>query len=165
MTQSKNLKEEAFEKWKPIIQSLGVTGSRADWLSKYTNSHQSGILDSENVNSLYTEESFPSLLPIAKQVASKTIGLDLVSVSPIGGGNSGDEIRKIDAELKSDNRDGKIDSIIEGTEYVEKTREDHPDYIKPKGPSGALFYLDYQYGSTSSPITTSIDEDKLKRII
>lgn len=158
-----DFKKKALDKWAPILQSVGVTGSKADWLSKYANTHRPGILDSENVNDLYTEESFPSLLPIAIRVASKTIALDLVSVSPIGGGNSGDEIRKIDAELKSDNRDGKIESIIEGTEYVEKTREDHPDYIKPKGPSGELFYLDYQYGSTSS--TTSIDEDKLKRII
>lgn len=49
-------------------------------------------------------------------------------------------------EIKSD---GKIESIINDSEYKEMKIEDHPDYSQCR-PFSDLFYLDYKYGSTSS---------------
>ena len=86
---------------------------------------------------------FDSILPIARRVAAQTIGADLVSVAPIGG-ISDKEVERIQNEIKIENRDRKINSILEGRTYVEMKPEDHPDW---KGlPSGKLFYIDYKYG-------------------
>ena len=77
------------------------------------------------------------------KIAAKTIGQDLVTVAPIGGGNSGDEMKKIKQEVKIENRDRKINAVIEGKKYKEMKPEDHPDYKESKGPTGHLFYLDF----------------------
>jgi len=90
---------------------------------------------------------FPLLLPIAMSFATRTIGQDLVSVKPMNS-NSEEEFEKIKNEVKAENRERKIDSLIEDKEFQEMTVEKHPDY-KP-GPSGKLFYIDYHYGATSS---------------
>jgi hypothetical protein len=58
---------------------------------------------------------------------------------------SKEERERIEAEIKQKNRDGKIDSLIEGTEYKEEKVEQHPDY-KP-GSGGQLFYMDYTYST------------------
>ena len=88
----------------------------------------------------------PSLFPIAMKIASQTIAQDLVSVQPMTGpGMSKEKKERIEAEIKQKNRDGKIDSLIEGTEYKEEKLEQHPDY-KP-GSGGQLFYMDYTYNS------------------
>ena len=94
-------------------------------------------------------EEFSSLFPIAMKIASKTIGQDLVSVQPMSGpgGMSKEEKERIEAEIKQKNRDGKIDSLIEGTEYKEEKVEQHPDY-KP-GSGGQLLYFDYTYNSST----------------
>ena len=131
MTQSK---ADIINKWAPIIESVGITGSKANWMAEYAEMHSINEQNSQ----------FPSLLPMATKVASQTVGLDLVSVHPIGG-NSQEEIDRINAEIKAENREGKIESILEDKEYKEKTIEDHPDY-KNGLPSGQLFYMDYTYG-------------------
>jgi len=82
------------------------------------------------------------------KIAFQTIGQDLVSVTPMCGGNSGDEMNKIRQEVKMENRDRKIDALIENKDFDEMKTEEHPDYIK--GPSGQLFYMDMLYGSTNS---------------
>ena len=88
----------------------------------------------------------PSLFPIAMKIASQTIAQDLVSVQPMTGpGMSKEKKERIEAEIKQKNRDGKIDSLIEETEYKEEKLEQHPDY-KP-GSGGQLFYMDYTYNS------------------
>ena len=89
----------------------------------------------------------PSLFPVAMKIAVQTIGQDLVSVQPMTGpgGMSKEEKERIEAEIKQKNRDGKIDSLIEGTEYKEERLEGHPDY-KP-GSGGQLFYMDYTYST------------------
>jgi len=142
MTQSK---ADIMKKWAPIIESVGVTGSQASWMAEYVEMHtineQNSLLSQSYSDS---QSQFPSLLPIATKVASQTVGLDLVSVQPIGG-NSQEEIDRINAEIKAENREGKIESILEDKEYKEKTIEDHPDY-KNGLPSGQLFYMDYTYG-------------------
>ena len=139
-------KEETMKKWAPILERMGMTGSKADWMSEYAEMHSKN----ETTLSNTTTEDFPTLLPIAMKVSAQTIGTDLVSVAPIGGGNSGSEMESIRQDVKIENRDRKIESIVEDKEFEEMKVEDHPDYIKPKGPLGQLFYLDFQYGGTES---------------
>lgn len=127
-----SLNQEKMDKWK---SALGQTGSKADFLSEYAEHHN---------NEAKIEES-SNLLPIAMKIAAKTIGQDLVTVAPIGGGNSRDEMKKIEQEVKIENRDRKINAVIEGEEYKEMKPEDHTDYKESKGPTGHLFYLDYKY--------------------
>jgi len=151
MTQSTDdFKKKALDKWKPILDSVGVTGSKADWLSQYASAQTAN----EDFINQPTKE-FPSILPMVMKIAAQTIGMDLVSVQPMSGpgGTSKEEMDRIKAEIKAENRDSKIDSVIEGSEYVEKKVEDHPDY---NGPSSGLFYLDYTYGGS----TSSSDEDE-----
>jgi hypothetical protein len=139
-------KEETMKKWAPILERMGMTGSKADWMSEYAEMHSKN----ETTLSNTTTEDFQTLLPIAMKVSAQTIGTDLVSVAPIGGGNSGPEMKSIRQDVKIENRDRKIESIVEDKEFEEMKVEDHPDYIKPKGPLGQLFYLDFQYGGTES---------------
>ena len=139
MTQSIS-KENIMKKWAPIIESMGVTGSKADWMSEWVEMHS---INEQN-SMLGTQSSqFPSVLPIATRVASQTIGLDLVTVKPIGG-HTQEEIDRIEAEIKAENREGKIESVLENKEYKEKTIKDHPDY-KNGMPSSQLFYMDFKY--------------------
>lgn len=144
-------KEDTIKKWAPILESMGMTGSKADWMSEYAEMHSKNESTLSNTTlSNTTAEDFPTLMPMAVKVAAQTIGTDLVSVMPIGGGNSGPEMESIRQDVKIENRDRKIESIVEDKEFEEMKVEDHPDYIKPKGPSGQLFYLDFTYGGTES---------------
>jgi hypothetical protein len=135
-------KEEIMKKWAPILESMGMTGSKLDSLSQLAENQSNQILEETKT------EEFPTLLPMAMKISAQTIGMDLVSVQPMAGpgGMSKEERERIEAEIKQKNRDGKIDSLIEGTEYKEEKIEQHPDY-KP-GSGGQLFYMDYTYGST-----------------
>jgi hypothetical protein len=72
--------------------------------------------------------STQSLLPIAMKVAAQTIGKDLISVQPMKAGISQEKMDQIAGEVKSENRERKIDSIVEGGEYQEMKVEDHPEY-------------------------------------
>jgi len=155
MTQSS--KEEILQKWAPIIESMGVTGSKADWMSQYVEMHS---LNENTLQSSTQSVEMPSLLPIAKKIAAQTIGLDLVSVKPLGG-NSQEEIDRIKNEVKTENRDRKIDAITENKDFEEMNIEEHPDF--EKGPEGKLFYMDYQYGGTSSKTHKKTRRSKKKR--
>jgi uncharacterized small protein (DUF1192 family) len=135
-------KEELMKKWAPILGSMGMTGSQLDNLSQLVENQSNQILEETKT------EEFSSLFPVAMKITTQTIGQDLVSVQPMTepGGISKEERERIEAEIKQKNRDGKIDSLIEGKEYTEKKVEEHPDY-KP-GSGGQLFYMDYTYAST-----------------
>jgi hypothetical protein len=135
-------KEDTLKKWGPILDSMGMTGSKADWMSQYANAH----IDNEKQIESNTDSEFPSLLPMAMKISAQTIGMDIVPVQPMSAplmGMSQEEIERIEAEVKGENRDGKIDALIEGKEYTEKKVEEHPDYK-----TGGLFYIDYTYGDT-----------------
>jgi hypothetical protein len=136
MTQSS--KGEIYKKWAPILENIGVTGSKSDWLSEWAEIHSKNEIDNSK------SEEFPSILPIAMKVAAKTISQDIVSVKPLDSpmGISSEEMKRIEADIKAENREGKIESILEGKEYKEKTLKDHPDYKE-----GGLFYLDFKYES------------------
>jgi hypothetical protein len=137
MTQSS--KDEIYKKWAPILNNIGITGSKADWFSEYAEIHSK--------NEVSEQSDFPSIFPMATKIAAQTIGLDIVTVQPLsapmGMGNSEEERKRIEAEIKSENREGKIESVLEGKEYKEKTIKDHPDYKEGTG----LFYLDFKYNS------------------
>ena len=136
-------KKDIMKKWSNILGSMDMTGSQLDNLSQLAENQSNQILEETKT------EDFPSLFPIAMKIASKTIGQDLVSVQPMSGpgGMSKEERERIEAEIKQKNRDGKIDSLIEGTEYKEEKLEQHPDY-KP-GSGGQLLYFDYTYNSST----------------
>jgi hypothetical protein len=141
-------KEDLMKKWAPILESMGMTGSKAEWMSQYANAHIDNEKERDNkINQILESntDEFPSLLPMAKKIVSQTIGLDLVPVQPMSGpgGMSQEERERIEAEVKRENRDGKIDALVEGKEYTEKIVEEHPDY---KSGGGQLFYFDYKYG-------------------
>ena len=100
-----------------------------------------------------TQSVSDCFFPIAIRVAAQTVGHDLVSVVPIGGGATLEEINNIKNRLKSENRDGKLDSVLEDKEFNEKKLEEDQEYrdLMDKGtPKGNLFYMDYKYGSTES---------------
>ena len=137
MTQSN--KDEIYKKWAPILDNIGLTGSKANWMAEYVEMHSKSESTDINENTL---TDFP-ILPMVKRVAAQTIGLDLVTVQPMGG-NSGEQLDKIKKDIKIENRDRKIDSIIKGDEYKEMKVEEHPDYKKM--PSMDLLYIDFKYG-------------------
>jgi len=146
MTQS--TKEDLLKKWAPILDKVGATGSSANWLSEYAEMHiknEASISDISTIDNIST--SFPTILPVAKRIFAKTVGLDLVSVQPIGG-ISNDKLNEIKKEVKTENRDRKIDSIVEGKDFEEMKVEDHPDF-KAGLPKSDLFYMDYKYDSST----------------
>lgn len=92
-----------------------------------------------------TTDTFPTLLPIAMKIAAKTIG-----------GASKEQKEEIENRIKSENRDAKIDAVVEGKPFIEKKLEDDPEYkeiikdslveVKPMSkPSGMLFFMDMVY--------------------
>jgi len=89
-------------------------------------------------------DEFPSLLPVAKKIVAQTLAQHLVGVAPPGGVTS-----DMVAEVRSINRERKIEAVIEDKPYEEMRVEDHPDYKLL--PSGRIFYLDYSYGNLSAP--------------
>ena len=99
-----------------------------------------------------TQSEFDSaLFPVVKQIFSRTIGMDL-------GFATQDEINEVKSRVTRDNRDGKIESILDDKPFIEKKIEDDPEYkdLMKKGtsplpgPSPTLFYMDFIYGSTQS---------------
>lgn len=75
MKHLKNTRKDIQDKWDNLIGNMGLTGSKANWMSQYAG------LQSQTTTS--TSSSFPSMFPISMKVATQTIGLDLVSVKPL----------------------------------------------------------------------------------
>lgn len=143
MTQSQ---DKVYNKWEPIIENLFEKREKS-WLEDYAKAHRSDSLNRmDKINNLFdnkqTNQQFPSLLPIAKRIAASTIA----------GGLQGEELEKLKGKVLSENRESKINSVIEGTEHVEKEIKDYPEYIeglipvKPmSSPQPTLLYIDYKY--------------------
>jgi hypothetical protein len=144
-------KEERLNKWDSVLSGMRMSEEKKEWMSQYAELHTTNEIVSTPDTIITLQPTDNNILfPMAKRIFAQTIGQDLVSVQPMGGGNSGDEMKKIKQEVKIENRDRKIDALVEGKEFNEMKTEDHPDYIKPKGPIGQLFYMDMVYGSTNS---------------
>lgn len=122
-------KEEIMKKWSTALGYMGLTDSKEETKS----------------------EDFSTLLPIAMKVSSQMISNDLIFASK-------EEIDGVKSRVQSDNRDGKIEAIIEDKEFTEKKLEDDEEYkeLMKKGvtpmsvPSGNLFYMDFKYGDDST---------------
>ena len=104
---------QIFETWAPMIEEkTGITESnKLKWMTKYAHFHslnegfsypQAGLLNTPGMGNVATGDvagganafyngnkgsgdKFPSLLPLAIQVAARTIGFDIVSVVPMNG--------------------------------------------------------------------------------
>jgi hypothetical protein len=139
-------KEELMKKWAPILGSMGMTGSQLDNLAQLAENQSNQILEETKT------EEFPSLLPMAMKVSSKLMSNEIIGFA------SKEEIDDVKSRIQSENRDGKIEAIVEGGEFTEKKLEDDEEYkeLMKKGvtpmsaPSGTLFYLDYKYGDEST---------------
>lgn len=86
------------------------------------------------------------ILPMAMRIAAQTIGNDLVSVHPIG--ISSEKLNNIKSRILRDNRDSKIESIINNTPHIDISIYDDEEYKLSGMPNSQLFYLDYTYGTS-----------------
>ena len=107
-------KQKAVKKWGPVLENMGVTGERVEWMSEmaefhtinenaYANATTAGMGAVLNpvigantpAGALTTGQGFAgtvgsgdlgqNLLPVAMKIAAQTIGLDLVAVKPSPG--------------------------------------------------------------------------------
>lgn len=120
-----------MEKWSTLLDSQE---SKVKWTN--------GLINNNNDT---LENSFGDFIfPMVRRSAAQTIGMNLVNVQPM----TMEPSDKVKNEVKSINRERKIESITDDREFKEMKFEDHPDY---KGyPEGKIFYMDYKYGVTSS---------------
>lgn len=148
-------KEDIMKKWAPILDSMGVTGSKAEWMSEYVEMHSNNEVEKNTLSTETTSNDFPSIFPMVKKIAAQTIGLDLVSVQPMNlpGGTSEETMERIKAEVKAENRERKINNVLEDEDYKEMDITEHEDY---NGPVGHLFYLDYSYGGSTQSNNTRV---------
>jgi hypothetical protein len=106
-------KNKAIKKWSPVLENMGVTSDRFEWMSEmaeyhainenaYANATTAGMgaVVAPNPNSLAGNLNLgntigtngvgsgdlgQNLLPVAMKIAAQTIGLDLVAVKPTPG--------------------------------------------------------------------------------
>ena len=104
-------KSKAIKKWSPVLENMGVTGERVEWMAEYAEFHsinENAYVNASNVSGMgavtaaqpsslagNTIASFANqvgsgdvgqnLLPVAMKIAAQTIGLDLVAVKPSPG--------------------------------------------------------------------------------
>jgi hypothetical protein len=104
-------KSKAVKKWSPVLENMGVTGERVEWMAEYAEFHsinENAYVNASNVSgmgavvaaqpaSLAGQTALTSgsqigsgdvgqnLLPVAMKIAAQTIGLDLVAVKPSPG--------------------------------------------------------------------------------
>jgi len=118
-------KEDLINKWSSILNKLSDTESQLPETKS---------------------EDFQSLLPTVMKVSAKKVSLDLCFASE-------KEIDEVKSRVQSENRDGKIDALINNSEFNEKKLEDDLQYkelikkgVQPlSAPIGQLFYLDFKY--------------------
>ena len=141
-------KEDIMKKWAPILNSIGMTGSKAEWVSEYVEIHSNNEVEKNTLSTEYTSNDFTNLLPISKKIVAKTVGLDIVDVKPMSspGGTSKETMERIKDEVKAENRERKINNVLEDEDFKEMDITEHPDY---NGLGGNLFYLDYSYGGST----------------
>jgi hypothetical protein len=111
----------------------------------------SRILEAQMANKVDSSEShdFLNLLPIVMKVASHTIGFDIIGTA------TDEEIAEVEREVRGKIRDEKLQSLLEGNDYISKKLEDYPEYkqIRKKGlnplptPSCNLMYMNFKYNS------------------
>jgi hypothetical protein len=104
-------KAKATKKWTPVLENMGVTGDRVEWMAEYAEFHsinENAYVNASNVagmgaisnpvvsanpgqtlglagTSIGSGDVGQNLLPVAMKIAAQTIGLDLVAVKPTPG--------------------------------------------------------------------------------
>ena len=101
-------KAKATKKWAPVLENMGVTGDRVEWMAEYAEFHsinENAYVNASNVAGmgaisnpiisanpgqtlgagLGSGDVGQNLLPVAMKIAAQTIGLDLVAVKPTPG--------------------------------------------------------------------------------
>ena len=108
-------KSKAIKKWSPVLENMGVTGDRVEWMAEYAEFHsinENAYVNASNVSGmggviaaqpgafagntlgsswntansqLGSGDVGQNLLPVAMKIAAQTIGLDLVAVKPSPG--------------------------------------------------------------------------------
>ena len=106
-------KQKAVKKWSPVLENMGVTGDRVEWMAEYAELHSInenayanattagmgavlnpvigantpvGALNGGAYNGVAGSGDLgQNLLPVAMKIAAQTIGLDLVAVKPSPG--------------------------------------------------------------------------------
>jgi hypothetical protein len=107
-------KQKAVKKWSPVLENMGVTGDRVEWMAEYAELHSinenayanattagmgavlnpvvgslagalTGNAWSGNGGVAGSGDLGQNLLPVAMKIAAQTIGLDLVAVKPSPG--------------------------------------------------------------------------------
>ena len=106
-------KAKATKKWAPVLENMGVTGDRVEWMAEYAEFHsinENAYVNASNVagmggvvssnptayagylqgtsvanGTLGSGDVGQNLLPVAMKIAAQTIGLDLVAVKPTPG--------------------------------------------------------------------------------
>lgn len=103
---------KATKKWAPVLENMGVTGDRVEWMAEYAEFHsinENAYVNAANVagmgnvtaaqpglfagttttntalNGIGSGDVGQNLLPVAMKIAAQTIGLDLVAVKPTPG--------------------------------------------------------------------------------
>jgi hypothetical protein len=102
---------KATKKWAPVLENMGVTGDRVEWMAEYAEFHSinenayvnaanvagmggvlaaqpgsfAGVTTGANAGSVGSGDVGQNLLPVAMKIAAQTIGLDLVAVKPTPG--------------------------------------------------------------------------------
>jgi len=101
-------KAKATKKWAPVLENMGVTGERVEWMAEYAEFHsinENAYVNASNVAGMGvvanpivspnpgqtlgansgSGDVGQNLLPVAMKIAAQTIGLDLVAVKPTPG--------------------------------------------------------------------------------
>ena len=103
-------KSKALKKWSPVLENMGVSEERLDWMSEMAEYHsinENAYVNASNVagmgsilnpvvgtlagnvtgnsNVAGSGDVGQNLLPVAMKIAAQTIGLDLVAVKPTPG--------------------------------------------------------------------------------
>ena len=89
--------------------------------------------------------------PFIKNVVKSTLSEELIF-------GDKEKMENIEKRIEIENRNNKIDSVLKNKKYVEKDYKKDSEWIKESkkgiqpisGPSGNLFYLDFQYGTQSN---------------
>ena len=133
-------KKKSLERWKPILDSLELSGDTKNWMEDYSTklSNFCGPIDSGSTptNSIYNWDWSKPLLPIAMKIQATTLG-------------SGGWIKSKKQQLK-ETRINKLRKIKGKKPNVVLPNDKFIDglvAVQPMSmPTGQLFYMDFKYG-------------------
>lgn len=144
-------KEETLKKWSTLIDNLPISNDKTNWLKSYTeNQFDMSLISNDYSSGKTLTEKFPSLLPLSIQVASQTIGLDLVSVQPMSAPSymlSDEEIKQKKLLEKTIYRKKKLKSLGEKIDITKESEE-----LEKINKHSGLF-LDFKYTPTDTKDT------------